>query len=56
MTFYDELGLRPDASPDEIRRAYRNLARLLHPDQQADEALRRQRLVLSFFSLVACIT
>jgi hypothetical protein len=41
MNYYEELGLRPDASPDEIRQAYRGLARLLHPDQQPDESLRR---------------
>ena len=41
MNYYEELGLRPDASPEEIRQAYRSLARLLHPDQQPDEGLRR---------------
>ncbi|GBC92339.1 Chaperone protein DnaJ 1 [bacterium HR15] len=29
---YRELGLTPDATPEEIRRAYRRLARRYHPD------------------------
>jgi hypothetical protein len=41
MTYYEELGLGPDATVEQIRQAYRNLVRLLHPDQQADETLRR---------------
>ena len=41
MTYYEELGLKPDAAPEEIRQAYRSLARLLHPDQQGDDDLRR---------------
>jgi hypothetical protein len=41
MTYYEELGVRPDATAEEIRLAYRNLARLLHPDQQTDAALKR---------------
>ena len=40
MNYYEELGLTPAATAEEIRQAYRNLARLLHPDQQTDPVLR----------------
>ena len=41
MTHYDEFGLAPTASLDEIQRAHRNLARLLHPDPIQDQEQRR---------------
>lgn len=41
MTIYDELGLTPDATDDQIRQAHRQLAKLLHPDLQRDPELRR---------------
>src|SRR3954470_23250559 len=34
--FYKELGVSSDASADEIKRAYRKLARDLHPDTNSD--------------------
>lgn len=40
MNYYEELGLRPDAAPEEIRQAYKMLARLLHPDAQPDARLK----------------
>ncbi len=35
-TCYDILGVSPDAAPDEIRAAYRRLAKQYHPDVNPD--------------------
>jgi len=40
ITFYEELGVGPNASPEEIRDAFRLFVRLLHPDQQTDPQLK----------------
>ena len=34
-TFYDILGVLPDATPDDIRRAFRSEAKRLHPDTES---------------------
>ncbi|HLK20513.1 MAG TPA: DnaJ domain-containing protein [Bryobacteraceae bacterium] len=36
MTYYEELGLSPFASEAEVKRSYKRLTLLLHPDQHQD--------------------
>lgn len=39
MDLYALLGVEPDASTDEVKRAYRKLAVDMHPDRNADEKI-----------------
>jgi curved DNA-binding protein CbpA len=41
MNYYEELGIKPDADVDEIRKAHRRLVKLMHPDQQRDPSLKQ---------------
>jgi DnaJ domain len=40
MDFYEELGLKTDATEEDIRRSHRRLIKLLHPDGQEDPELK----------------
>lgn len=41
MNYYEELGIRPNADEEEIRKAHRRLVRLMHPDQHRDPAMKQ---------------
>ena len=40
MDYYEELGLSPSATDEDIHKAFRTMSRVLHPDLQNDPAMR----------------
>jgi len=46
--YYDILGLNKDSTVDEIKNAYRNLAKRYHPDVNASGEINEVRLRSSF--------
>src|SRR5271155_4144246 len=55
QTPYEVLGVKAEASPDEIRKAYRKLAKQLHPDLNPGkpEAEARFKTVTAAYDLVS---
>jgi hypothetical protein len=58
VNHYEEFGLSPTATVEELRQAQKNLARLLHPDQVQDPVLRalaesQMKRINSIFAVLA---
>ena len=45
MNYYEELGLKKEATTNEIKRAYRQLAKKYHPDKNPDDEQATGRFV-----------
>jgi len=58
MNHYEELAVAQDASDEEIRQAYRALARLLHPDNQPEPKLKSaaERQMIRLNEILATLT
>jgi len=58
MSYYEELGIATSASTEEIRHAYKEMVRLLHPDRYQDEGLQRaaERQMKRLNAMVAVLT
>ncbi len=51
--YYEVLGVEPDASREDVKRAYRDLARELHPDHHVGASEEAQRQATRAFAEVA---
>ncbi len=56
LTYYQRLGLSPGASPEDIRRAYRQLSKRYHPDTSPlapEVAIRRFQELQEAYSVLS---
>ena len=53
--YYDELGVKPNATADELKKAYRKLALKYHPDKNPNEGEKVGKFQFLFVTIQDCI-
>jgi curved DNA-binding protein CbpA len=55
VTYYDLLEIKQDATPKEVKEAYRRLIKVYHPDKNPDssETARRAQLIIEAYSVLS---
>lgn len=51
-SYYELLGLEPDASADDVREAYYKLVRVLHPDRHARQSRERREALTKVYARI----